>query len=54
MGAAHPEVAHAAALLFDEDEDHGPAWREHARRCGAREVATLDPGDPLRKDWPRP
>lgn len=51
---ARHEIAHAAALLFDEDEDHGPAWREHARRCGAREVATLDPGDPLRKDWPRP
>lgn len=46
------EVAHAAALLFDEDEDHGPAWRRHARLCGAREIQTLDQGDPLREDWP--
>jgi hypothetical protein len=45
------EIAHAAALLFDEDEGHGPAWREHARRCGARDVATLDEGDPLRASW---
>jgi hypothetical protein len=48
------EIAHAAALLFDEDEDHGPAWREHARRCGAREIPTLDEGDPMRGDWPSP
>jgi len=46
------EIAHAAALLFDEDEGHGPAWREHARRCGARPVPTLDEGDPLRSGWP--
>ncbi len=52
LEAARHEVAHAAALLFDEDEDHGPAWQEHARRCGARQIATLDDGDPLRKDWP--
>lgn len=45
------EIAHAAALLFDEDEGHGPAWREHARRCGARDDATLDSGDPLRATW---
>lgn len=49
--AARHEVAHAAALLFDEDEGHGPAWREHARRCGAREIPTLDEGDPLRQGW---
>ncbi len=48
------EVAHAAALLFDEDEDHGPAWRRHARLCGAREIPTLDEGDPLRNEWPGP
>ena len=46
------EIAHAAALLFDEDEDHGPAWRRHARLCGAREIPTLDEGDPLRDGWP--
>ena len=46
------EVAHAAALLFDEDEDHGPAWRRHARLCGARDIPTLDEGDPLRDTWP--
>lgn len=46
------EVAHAAALLFDEDEDHGPAWQRHARLCGARQIPTLDEGDPLREDWP--
>ena len=46
------EVAHAAALLFDEDEDHGPAWRRHAKLCGAREIPTLDEGDPLREGWP--
>jgi hypothetical protein len=54
MEAIRHEVAHAAALLFDEDEDHGPAWQEHARRCGARQIATLDDGDPLRRDWPQP
>jgi len=46
------EVAHAAALLFDEDEDHGPAWQEHARLCGAAGDVTLDPGHPLRAAWP--
>lgn len=46
------EVAHAAALLFDDDEDHGPAWRRHAKLCGAREIPTLDEGDPLRQGWP--
>lgn len=46
------EIAHAAALLFDEDEDHGPAWRRHAKLCGAREIPTLDEGDPLREGWP--
>lgn len=52
LEAVRHEVAHAAALLFDEDEGHGPAWREHARRCGAREIPTLDEGDPLRRGWP--
>jgi hypothetical protein len=51
LETARHEVAHAAALLFDGDEDHGPAWREHARRCGAREIPTLDEGDPLREGW---
>jgi hypothetical protein len=53
LETARHEVAHAAALLFDEDEDHGPAWREHARRCGAREIPTLDEGDPMREGWDR-
>lgn len=48
------EVAHAAALLFDDDEDHGPAWQRHARLCGAREIPTLDEGDPLRETWDEP
>jgi hypothetical protein len=52
LEAARHETAHAAALLFDEDEGHGPAWREHARRCGAGGLATLDAGHPLRRDWP--
>lgn len=52
--AVRHEIAHAAALLFDEDEGHGPAWREHARRCGAREIATLDEGDSLRSEWDEP
>lgn len=52
LEAARHEVAHAAALLFDEDEGHGPAWRKHARRCGARQIPTLDEGDPLREGWP--
>ena len=52
LETARHEVAHAAALLFDEDEGHGPAWREHARRCGARDIPTLDEGDPLREGWP--
>ncbi len=46
------EVAHAAALLFDEDEDHGPAWRHHARLVGASGEVTLDEGHPLRRAWP--
>ena len=54
LEAARHEVAHAAALLFDEDEGHGPAWQRHARLCGARDIATLDEGDPLRRDWPVP
>lgn len=45
------EIAHAAALLFDEDEGHGPAWQRHAALCGAREMPTLDEGHPLRREW---
>lgn len=52
--AARHETAHAAALLFDEDEGHGPAWQAHAARCGASVVESLDPGHPLRRDWPNP
>ena len=54
LEAIRHETAHAAALLFDDDEGHGPAWREHARRCGARDDATLDAGDPLRATWVAP
>ena len=46
------EIAHAAALLFDDDEGHGPAWQRHARLVGASGEATLDRGHPLRSDWP--
>src|SRR5688500_12372051 len=46
------EIAHAAALLFDDDEGHGPAWQRHARRVGASGEATLDRGHPLRSHWP--
>ncbi|MES2154567.1 MAG: SprT-like domain-containing protein [bacterium] len=53
LEAIRHEVAHAAALLFDDDEDHGPAWRRHAELCGAHQIATLDDGHPLRRDWPR-
>ena len=52
--AIRHEVAHAAALMFDDDEDHGPAWRRHARLCQAHELPTLDEGHPLRRDWPTP
>ncbi|MFO1534347.1 MAG: SprT-like domain-containing protein [Thermoplasmatota archaeon] len=54
MESIRHEVAHAAALLFDQDEEHGPAWQRHARRCGASGEATLDPGHPLRAAWPAP
>lgn len=46
------EVAHAAALLLDGDDGHGPAWQRHARLTGASGEPTLDPGHPLRADWP--
>jgi SprT-like family protein len=46
------EVAHAAALLFHDDEDHGPAWQHHARLVGASGAVTLDDGHPLRAAWP--
>jgi hypothetical protein len=45
------EIAHAAALLYDEDEGHGPAWKAHALRCGAEPVATLDWDHPLRQEF---
>jgi len=48
LEAIRHEVAHAAALLFDDDEGHGPAWQRHARLCGAAGDVTLDPGHPLR------
>lgn len=49
--AIRHEVAHAAALLLDEDEDHGPAWQRHARLCGASGIVTLDEGHPLNDGW---
>lgn len=52
--AIRHEVAHAAALLFDEDEGHGPAWQRHARLVGSSGEPTLDPGHPLRAHWPDP
>ena len=45
------EVAHAAALMLDGDEGHGPAWQRHAVLCGASGEVTLDPGHPLRESW---
>jgi len=48
------EIAHAAAILLDDDQGHGPAWERHARLAGASSLATLDPGHPLRADWPAP
>jgi hypothetical protein len=54
LEAIRHEVAHAAALLFHEDEGHGPAWRMHARLAGASGEATLDPGHPLRATWVAP
>lgn len=53
MEAIRHEVAHAAALLFHDDEDHGPAWQFHAKLVGATGEVTLDEGHPLRGDWPR-
>lgn len=50
--AVRHEVAHAAALLFHDDEDHGPAWQHHARLVGATGAVTLDEGHPLRAAWP--
>jgi hypothetical protein len=46
------EIAHAAAILFDGDEGHGPAWQRHALLTGATAAATLDAGHPLRVGWP--
>ncbi len=48
------EVAHAAALLFHDDESHGPVWQRHALLAGASATATLDPGHPLRATWVSP
>jgi len=48
------EIAHAAALLFDEEDGHGEAWLRHAFLCGATGEVTLDPGHPLRREWPAP
>ncbi|MHB8586920.1 MAG: SprT-like domain-containing protein [Thermoplasmatota archaeon] len=44
------ETAHAAALLFQGDEGHGPAWQDHARLCGATGLTTLDFDHPLRQE----
>ncbi len=52
LEAIRHETAHAAALLLDDDEDHGPAWRHHARLCGAQPIPTLDEDHALRRDWP--
>lgn len=54
LEAIRHEVAHAAALLFHDDEDHGPAWQHHARLVGATGAVTLDEGHPLRAAWPSP
>jgi hypothetical protein len=52
LEAIRHEIAHAAAIFFDQHEGHGPEWQLHARRAGARGDATLDPGHPLRSSWP--
>lgn len=54
LEAIRHEVAHAAALLFHDDEGHGPAWRMHAKLAGASGEVTLDPGHPLRATWVAP
>lgn len=54
LECARHEIAHAAALLFDEDEGHGPAWERHAKLVGARTDVTLDKGHPLRSEWDAP
>lgn len=54
LEAIRHEVAHAAALLFHDDESHGPTWRMHARLAGASGEATLDSGHPLRATWVAP
>jgi hypothetical protein len=54
LEAIRHEVAHAAALLFHDDEGHGEAWQMHARLAGATGEATLDPGHPLRATWVSP
>lgn len=54
LEAIRHEVAHAAALLFHDDESHGPVWQTHARLAGAGVEATLDPGHPLRATWVAP
>ncbi|MCA1818944.1 MAG: SprT-like domain-containing protein [Thermoplasmatota archaeon] len=50
--AIRHEVAHAAAILLDGDEEHGPAWERHAVLCGASGAPTLDAGHPLRAESP--
>jgi len=54
LEAIRHEVAHAAALLFHDDESHGPLWQRLARMAGASGEATLDPGHPLRATWVEP
>ena len=54
LEAIRHEVAHAAALLFHDDEGHGPVWQRLARLAGASGEATLDEGHPLRSTWVAP
>ena len=54
LEAIRHEVAHAAALLFHDDDTHGPAWQALARLAGATGEATLDAGHPLRATWVEP
>ena len=54
LEAIRHEVAHAAALLFHDDESHGPTWQRLAQLAGASGEATLDPGHPLRATWVEP
>jgi hypothetical protein len=54
LEAIRHEVAHAAAILLDAHEGHGPQWKRHALLVGALGDATLDAGHHLRSSWPSP